>query len=195
MIEEVNKIIYNMLISGRGVFLPGVGTLFIERQGARRIDKNRLMSPRNVVAFSSQEQAPSLVDEIVAIAGCQRAQAEDIYERWIAKTREGADVTVGGVGVLRGKSFIVDKNFNSTINPKGVRTLVVRKKSSHAWIYAVCGVAVAIALAFFVYLQWAIVGSLLRRISQNSHPSNMLPSSRQRPCRKRVLMRRLCPSL
>ena len=69
MIEEVNKIIYNMLISGRGVYLPGVGTLFIERQGARRIDKNRLMSPRNVVVFSSQEQAPSLVDEIVANFG------------------------------------------------------------------------------------------------------------------------------
>lgn len=154
MIEEVNKIIYNMLISGRGVFLPGVGTLFIERQGARRIDKNRLMSPRNVVAFSSQEQAPSLVDEIVAIAGCQRQQAEDIFERWIAKTREGADVTIGGVGVLRGKSFIADRTFNSTINPKGVRTLVVRRRSSHAWIYAVCGVAVAVALAFFAYLQW-----------------------------------------
>ncbi|MBO7343360.1 MAG: SPOR domain-containing protein [Alistipes sp.] len=154
MVEEVNKIIYNMLISGRGVFLPGVGTLFIERQGARRIDKNRLMSPRNVVAFSSQEQAPSLVDEIVAIAGCQRQQAEDIFERWIAKTREGADVTIGGVGVLRGKSFIADKTFNSTINPKGVRTLVVRRRSSHAWIYAVCGVAVVIALAFFAYLQW-----------------------------------------
>lgn len=154
MIEEVNKIIYNMLISGRGVYLPGVGTLFIERQGARRIDKNRLMSPRNVVAFSSQEQAPSLVDEIVAIAGCQRQQAEDIFERWIAKTREGADVTIGGVGVLRGKSFIADKTFNSTINPKGVRTLVVRRRSSHAWIYAVCGVAVAVALAFFAYLQW-----------------------------------------
>ncbi|MBQ5704596.1 MAG: SPOR domain-containing protein [Alistipes sp.] len=154
MIEEVNKIIYNMLISGRGVYLPGVGTLFIERQGARRIDKNRLMSPRNVVVFSSQEQAPSLVDEIVAIAGCQRAQAEDIFERWIAKTREGADVTIGGVGVLRGKSFIADKSFNSTINPKGVRTLVVRRSRSHAWIYIVCGVAVVIALAFFAYLQW-----------------------------------------
>ena len=156
MIEEVNKIIYNMLISGRGVYLPGVGTLFIERQGARRIDKNRLMSPRNVVVFSSQEQAPSLVDEIVAIAGCQLAQAEDIFERWIAKTREGADVTIGGVGVLRGKSFIADKSFNSTINPKGVRTLVVRRSRSHAWIYIVCGVAVVIALAFFAYLQWGV---------------------------------------
>ena len=170
MIEEVNKIIYNMLISGRGVFLPGVGTLFIERQGARRIDKNRLMSPRNVVAFSSQEQAPSLVDEIVAIAGCQRQQAEDIFERWIAKTREGADVTIGGVGVLRGKSFIADKTFNSTINPKGVRTLVVRRRSSHAWIYAVCGVAVAVALAFFAYLQWGDSWGISQTNVASSHP-------------------------
>ena len=154
MIEEVNKIIYNMLISGRGVFLPGVGTLFIERQGARRIDKNRLLSPRNVVAFSSQEQAPSLVDEIVAIANCQPTQAEDIYERWIAKTRVDGEVTIGGIGVLCGKSFVADKAFTSTINPKGVRTLVVRRRRSHGWIYAVCGVAVAVALAFFAYLQW-----------------------------------------
>lgn len=154
MIDEVNKIIYNMLISGRGVFLPEVGTLFIERQGARRIDKNRLMSPRNVVAFSSQEQAPSLVDEIVAIASCQREQAQDIYERWIAKTRTDGELTIGGVGVLRGKSFVADKVFASTINPKGVKTLVIKKKSSHAWIYAVCAVAVVVALALFAYLQW-----------------------------------------
>ena len=29
MVEEVNKIIYNMLIGGKGVLLPGVGTLYI----------------------------------------------------------------------------------------------------------------------------------------------------------------------
>ena len=65
MVGEVNKIIYNMLISGRGVFLPEVGSLFIERQGARRISKERLLSPRNVVTYSTQEQAPSLGSEIV----------------------------------------------------------------------------------------------------------------------------------
>ena len=81
-----------MLISGRGVHLPGVGTLFIERQGARRIDKRRLLSPRNVVTFSSQAEAPSLVDEIVSIAGCPQEQAQDIYERWIAKTRTQNDI-------------------------------------------------------------------------------------------------------
>ena len=154
MVEEVNKIIYNMLISGRGVYLPEVGTLFIERQGARRIAKDRLLSPRNVVAFSSQEQAPSLVDEIVAIAGCQQAQAQDIYARWREKTREGNDITIGGIGVLRGKSFTADKSFAAAINPKGVKTLVVRRRRSNTWIYIVCGVAVVAALAIFAFLQW-----------------------------------------
>ena len=154
MVEEVNKIIYNMLISGRGVHLPGVGTLFIERQGARRIDKRRLLSPRNVVTFSSQAEAPSLVDEIVSIAGCPHEQAQDIYERWIAKTRTQNDIQIGGVGILRGKSFVADKAFAVAINPKGVKTLVVRQKQSHAWIYALCVVAVVVALALFAYLQW-----------------------------------------
>lgn len=146
-----------MLISGRGVHLPEVGTLFIERQGARRIDKKRLLSPRNVVTFSSQAEAPSLVDEIIAIAGCELSQAQDIYERWIAKTRIENEVQIGGVGILRGKSFVADKAFATAINPKGVKTLVVRQKHSHAWIYAVCAVAVIVAMAFFAYLQWGEV--------------------------------------
>lgn len=154
MVEEVNKIIYNMLISGRGVYLPDVGTLFIERQGARRIAKDRLLSPRNVVTFSSQEQAPSLVDEIVAIAGCQQSQAQDIYARWREKTLQGSDVTIGGIGVLRGKSFMADKSFAAAINPKGVKTLVVRRRRSNAWIYILCGVAIVAALAIFAFLQW-----------------------------------------
>lgn len=87
MVEEVNKIIYNMLIGGKVVLLPGVGTLYIERQGARRISKDRLLSPRNAVNFSSQsDEGSSIVDEIVAIAGCGEEQARDIYDRWLSKT-------------------------------------------------------------------------------------------------------------
>ena len=59
MVGEVNKIIYNMLVSGKGVFLPSVGTLYIELRGARKISETRLVSPHNVISYSSQEQAPS----------------------------------------------------------------------------------------------------------------------------------------
>ena len=36
MVGEVNKIIFNMLISGQGVYLPEIGTLYIERKGAKK---------------------------------------------------------------------------------------------------------------------------------------------------------------
>lgn len=153
MVGEVNKIIYNMLISGKGVFLPEVGTLYIERQGARKISDNKLISPRNVVSFTSQEQAPSLVDEIVSIAGCSQEQAEDIYNRWLLKTREGNTVTIGGVGVLNHKSFAIESAFGAAINPKGVKTIVIRSKSN-TWLYVLCALCVAVALGFFAYIMW-----------------------------------------
>ena len=37
MVGEVNKIIFNMLISGQGVYLPEIGTLYIERKGAKKV--------------------------------------------------------------------------------------------------------------------------------------------------------------
>ena len=154
MIEEVNKIIYNMLISGRGVLLPEIGALYIERQAARKLADGRLLTPRNVVLFSKQEQAPSLVDEIVAIASCSTEQAQDIYERWRAKTYQQGVLTIGGIGELKGGSFTMDKGFMSVINPQGVKTIVVRKKSSNKWLYAVVGVAVLVALGFFAYVMW-----------------------------------------
>lgn len=151
MVEEVNKIIYNMLIGGKGVLLPEVGTLYIERQGAKRISKDRLLSPRNAVNFSSQAEGRSIVDEIVAIAGCGEEQARDIYDRWLAKTRDGKRIAIGGVGVLNDKSFSPEPEFNAAINPNGVKTLVVRRRSN-AWLYAVSGVCVAVALCVGIYM-------------------------------------------
>lgn len=154
MVGEVNKIIYNMLISGRGVLLPQIGILYIERQGARKIAEDRLLGPRNVVAFSSHEQAPSLIDEIVSIAGCGADQAEDIYERWKAKTLNEGVLTISGIGQLKGKSFVMEPSFNQAINPKGVKTLVVRRRARGGWLYALAAVCVVIALGFMAYIMW-----------------------------------------
>lgn len=153
MVGEVNKIIYNMLVSGRGVYLPDVGSLYIERQAARKISADKLLSPRNVVAFQSGEQAPSLVNEIVAVAGCSIEQATDIYQRWSAKTREGNNIKIGGVGVLNHKSFVMESEFASAINPKGVKTIVIRRRSN-TWLYAICAVCVLVALGFCGYMMF-----------------------------------------
>ena len=153
MVGEVNKIIYNMLVSGRGVYLPDVGSLYIERQAARKISADKLLSPRNVVAFQSGEQAPSLVNEIVAVAGCSVEQAADIYQRWSVKTREGSNIKIGGVGILNHKSFVMESEFASAINPKGVKTIVIRRRSN-TWLYAICAVCVLVALGFCGYMMF-----------------------------------------
>ena len=151
MVGEVNKIIYNMLVSGRGVYLPEIGTLYIERQAARKISADRLLSPRNVVTFRSGEQAPSLVSEIIKVSGCSEEQAADIYNRWRGKTCEGGNVIISGVGALNHKSFVMEQGFASAINPKGVKTIIIRRRSNK-WLYALCAVCVVIALGFCAYI-------------------------------------------
>jgi hypothetical protein len=154
MVGEVNKIIYNMLVSGRGVYLPEVGSLYIERQAARKIADNKMLSPRNAVNFTSQEQAPSLVEEIVAIAKCEPSQAQDIYERWLSKTRTDNTITIEGIGKLVDKSFITDAEFSEILNPQGEKVLVLRKKRSHAWIYIISILCVIFTVAMWAFITW-----------------------------------------
>ena len=56
MVDEVNRLVGNLLAAGSGVFLPGVGSLFVERRGARRLSKRSVQPPCRVVSFSSQQQ-------------------------------------------------------------------------------------------------------------------------------------------
>ena len=35
MVDEVNRLVGNLLAAGSGVFLPGVGSLFVERRSSR----------------------------------------------------------------------------------------------------------------------------------------------------------------
>lgn len=150
MVGEVNKIIFNALVSGRGIFLPQVGSLFIERQAARKIADNKYYSPRNVVVFSSKEMAVSLVQEIVNVASCTEQQALDIYTRWLDKTRQDNHLIIGGVGELVDKSFRMEEEFAKAINPKGVRTIVVRRRS-HWWVFVLALICLLVAGGVFFY--------------------------------------------
>ncbi|MFQ7386530.1 MAG: hypothetical protein ACLRM8_01380 [Alistipes sp.] len=43
MVDEVNRLVGNLLAAGSGVFLPGVGSLYTERRGARRISRRSVL--------------------------------------------------------------------------------------------------------------------------------------------------------
>ena len=112
MVDEVNRLVGNLLAAGSGVFLPGVGSLFVERRGARRLSKRSVQPPCRVVSFSSQQQGVSLADELARTLHCDAAGAQDVYDRWLSRTREGDVLTIEGVGVLKFKNFTLAPAFD-----------------------------------------------------------------------------------
>ena len=96
MVDEVNRLVGNLLAAGSGVFLPGVGSLFVERRGARRLSKRSVQPPCRVVSFSSQQQGVSLADELARTLHCDAAGAQDVYDRWPADSSATAGVTDDG---------------------------------------------------------------------------------------------------
>lgn len=94
MVAEVNKIIAGELLNHRSVVIPGVGTLYVAHRGARRLSRQKIAAPRNEIDFRPSEEGVSLVELIRRAAGCDEAQAQAVFGRWLTKTREGE---VGGV--------------------------------------------------------------------------------------------------
>ena len=95
------------------------GSLFVERRGARRLSKRYVQPPCRVVSFSSQQQGVSLADELARTLHCDAAGAQDVYDRWLSRTREGDVLTIEGVGVLKFKNFTLAPAFDRLLNPQG----------------------------------------------------------------------------
>ena len=97
MVAEVNKIIAGELLNHRSVVIPGVGTLYVAHRGARRLSRQKIAAPRNEIDFRPSEEGVSLVELIRRAAGCDEAQAQAVFGRWLAKTREGEVLTLEGI--------------------------------------------------------------------------------------------------
>lgn len=136
MVNEVNKIIYNRLITEREVTLPGVGSLSLVRHAASMSSREVIAAPRLTIEFSSHAEGCSVVDAIAVIGGTDTATAEDIYSRWLEKVRSGSTLTIKGVGILRNKSFEVDKELLSMLNgTSATHVNVVRRKKGRTMLW------------------------------------------------------------
>lgn len=80
MEEQIGRLVGNLLAGGGEIFLPGVGSLYTERQGARRLNRRTVLPPSRTVAFTSQQRGVSLVDEIARVmreaGGYENPEAE-----------------------------------------------------------------------------------------------------------------------
>lgn len=160
MTEQVARLVGNLLAGGETICLPGVGSLRVERQPARRIDRRHVVPPCRTVQFSSQECGVSLVEEIgrvLRVNGVRpedpRPEAQKVYDRWLAQVREEDRLTIIGVGVLQFKNFKLDEAFDRRLNPQGheaVRVRAPRRFDVVLWI----GVAAIVCVAGFTAWWW-----------------------------------------
>lgn len=153
MVAEVNKIIAGELLGHRAVTISGVGTLYVAHRGARRLSRRQIAAPRNEVEFRSSEDGVALAELIRRAAGCDAAQAQAIFERWLAKTRTGEVLTLEGIGTLHHHAFTADPAFAARLNPAGDDVVTLQPRMNR-FVVAVAVVAVAVAVGVFGYIEF-----------------------------------------
>ena len=154
MEEQIGRLVGNLLAGGGEIFLPGVGSIYTERQGARRLNRRTVLPPSRTVAFTSQQRGVSLVDEIARVmreaGGYENpeAEAQAVYDRWIARVHRADLLTVEGVGELKFKNFIPDEAFDLRLNPQGREPVRVRVQRRFDWPLWVGIAAIGIAAVY-----------------------------------------------
>lgn len=128
MVDAVNKLIANQIAGSGEVFLPDVGSLFVERRPAQRLSKRSVLPPCRVVGFSSQQRGASLLEAIARAAQCTDEQAREVYDRWLGRTRTENGVVIEGVGELKFKNFTLEESFDALLNPQGHAPVEVRAR-------------------------------------------------------------------
>ena len=135
MVSEVNKIIYNRLVSNGALYIPDVGTLTLLREPAVYTSRKRIVSLRYFVDFTADKIADSLVDIIADVASVDVATAEDICLRWLDKVRTEDGFTIEGVGILKSGHFTLDEALESQLCPFGVDYINVTTRR-RGWAFA-----------------------------------------------------------
>lgn len=185
MTEQVARLVGNLLAGGRAIFLPGIGSLQVERQAARRIDRRHVVPPCRSVQFSSQERGVSLVDEIARVLKVNGVPPEDpvseaqkVYDRWMAQVRDGETLTISGIGVLRFKDFKLDPEFDRRLNPQGhepVRVRAPRRFDAVLWIGIVAIVCVLGATAWWWFgLKQSGDAAMVARVAERASASRQI---------------------
>ena len=158
MEEQVDRVVGNVLAAGGEIFLPEVGSLCVERRRAQRLSRRSVRPPYRAVTFTPQRRGVSLVEEIARVltaSGMSEAEApqaaQEVYDRWLERVREGETLTVCGVGVLKQDRFTLDEAFDRRLNPQGHAPVKVRSAGRSDWVIWIGAAAVAAAVGIGGY--------------------------------------------
>lgn len=116
--NNIERTIFDILASGGGINLPGIGVLFVGRQGAELLEKGKVRPPQNKVFF--KEAADSSFSSAESLSG---------YAQWLSAAKQkGNAIEIGGVGVLRGGVFYPSVELHKLLNPDNNEPVKARRK-------------------------------------------------------------------
>ncbi|MBQ5609521.1 MAG: hypothetical protein IIU85_04645 [Rikenellaceae bacterium] len=152
--DSITQLLLNLLAQHRTVFLPSIGTLRFGRIAAK-LDGMTLTPPRNTFRYSSREEGLSLLDELIAVAGCTREEGEEAYRRWLHRIKQGHSVMIEGVGCIESDFFKPSEELDRLLNPVAATPIVLRRRRSlrGVWIGLAVVVVVGAAGTAWWYLQ------------------------------------------
>ena len=151
MVDQVNRLVEDRLLAGEALALPGVGSLYTERRGARRISRQLVEPPSRRIVFSPQMRGVSLIEVIVSVAQCDEETANKVYSRWLEAVQSNGELRIEGVGTLRNKHFASDPAFDEVLNPQGHAPLRMENGRRSDWALWLGIVAIVGVLGFVAY--------------------------------------------
>ena len=152
--DSITQLLLNLLAQHRTVVLPGIGSLRFRRIAAK-LDGTTLTPPRNTFRYSSREEGLSLLDEMIAVAGCTREEGEEAYRRWLHRIKQGHSVVIEGVGCIESDFFKPSEELERLLNPVAAAPIVLHRRRSlrGVWIGLAAVVVVGAAGAAWWYVQ------------------------------------------
>jgi hypothetical protein len=122
---------------------------------AAKLDGMTLTPPRNTFRYSSREEGLSLLDELIAVAGCTREEGEEAYRRWLHRIKQDHSVMIEGVGCIESDFFKSSEELERLLNPVAATPIVLRRRRSlrGVWIGLAVVVVVGAAGTAWWYLQ------------------------------------------
>lgn len=151
--DTISQLLFNALARRQTVVLLGIGSLRFRRVAAK-LEGSTLTPPRNMFRFSSREEGRSLLDMLIAEAGCTREEGEETYRRWLRRVKQGHSVVIEGVGRIEEDFFTPSEELERLLNPVAVAPVVLRRHRSlrGLWISLAAVALVAVACAAWWYV-------------------------------------------
>ncbi|MFI3282396.1 MAG: hypothetical protein SNG10_02560 [Rikenellaceae bacterium] len=139
---QIDKIVADTLLKSQAIYLPSLGTLYVDSLPSKVASSGRKITPpKYVVKYSSQQKGVSLVEVIMTVGRCDNATAERLYAKWFEEVKRANGAVIEGVGEIVNKNFNIASSLEMTLNPESYRVLKLKKRRG-GWIWIAASIAV-----------------------------------------------------